>query len=143
MHANHFLTCQASPILDPRGNILGVLDVTGDHRGYHQHTMALAKMSVQMIENRVFLHQFRHDYILRFHNRPEFVGTLSEGAIALSVTGTVLAASRAALSLLGYNSPRDIVGRDICELFNLTFSGLVDSSVRRALMGETRLPPAM
>ena len=27
MHANHFLTCSAAPILDPRGNILGVLDV--------------------------------------------------------------------------------------------------------------------
>lgn len=51
MHANHFLTCSAAPILDPRGNVLGVLDVTGDHRAYHQHTMALVKMSARMIEN--------------------------------------------------------------------------------------------
>jgi transcriptional regulator of acetoin/glycerol metabolism len=51
MHANHFLTCSAAPILDPRGNILGVLDVSGDHRSYHQHTMALVKMSARMIEN--------------------------------------------------------------------------------------------
>ncbi|HSN33670.1 MAG TPA: GAF domain-containing protein, partial [Ideonella sp.] len=43
MHANHFLTCSAAPIFDPRGNILGVLDVTGDHRRYHQHTMGLVR----------------------------------------------------------------------------------------------------
>ncbi|MFO1328445.1 MAG: hypothetical protein U1F56_13885 [Rubrivivax sp.] len=30
----------------------GVLDVSGDHRSYHQHTMALVKMSARMIENR-------------------------------------------------------------------------------------------
>ncbi|MEN3277632.1 MAG: sigma-54 dependent transcriptional regulator, acetoin dehydrogenase operon transcriptional [Massilia sp.] len=126
------LSCAAAPIFDHGGELVGVLDASGESRLAQQHTLALVSMSVQMIENRVFLHQFRHDFILRFHNRSEFVGTLSEGAIALSVTGTVLAASRAAVSLLGYTSPLEIVGRDICELFNLTFSGLVDSSVRRA-----------
>ncbi|KQQ92424.1 sigma-54-dependent Fis family transcriptional regulator [Massilia sp. Leaf139] len=126
------LSCAAAPIFDHEGELVGVLDASGESRLAQQHTLALVSMSVQMIENRVFLHQFRHDFILRFHNRPEFVGTLSEGAIALSVTGTVLAASRAALSLLGYTHPGEIVGRDVCELFNLTFSGLVDSSVRRA-----------
>ena len=39
IHANNFLTCSAAPIFDPRGNMLGVLDVTGDQRSYHQHTM--------------------------------------------------------------------------------------------------------
>jgi transcriptional regulator of acetoin/glycerol metabolism len=126
------LSCAAAPIFDHEGELVGVLDASGESRLAQQHTLALVSMSVQMIENRVFLHQFRHDYILRFHNRPEFVGTLSEGAIALSITGTVLAASRAALSLLGYTHPGEIVGREVCELFNITFPGLVDSSTRRA-----------
>ncbi|MFC5513392.1 sigma-54-dependent Fis family transcriptional regulator [Massilia jejuensis] len=126
------LSCAAAPIFDHDGALVGVLDASGESRLAQQHTLALVSMSVQMIENRVFLHQFRHDFILRFHNRSEFVGTLSEGAIALSVTGVVLAASRAALGLLGYASPAEVVGRDVCELFNITFSGLVDSSVRRA-----------
>ncbi|WP_313707092.1 sigma-54-dependent Fis family transcriptional regulator [Massilia sp.] len=126
------LSCAAAPIFDHEGDLVGVLDASGESRLAQQHTLALVSMSVQMIENRVFLQRFRHDFILRFHNRPEFVGTLSEGAIALSVTGTVLAASRATLALLGYRSPAEIVGRDISELFNLTFPGLVDSSMRRA-----------
>jgi len=126
------LSCAAAPIFDHEGELVGVLDASGESRLAQQHTLALVCMSVQMIENRVFLHQFRHDYILRFHNRPEFVGTLHEGAIALSSEGKVLAASRGALFQLGFGSPAEIAGRDIGELFNVTFPGLVDSSVRRA-----------
>ncbi len=126
------LSCAAAPIFDHEGELVGVLDASGESRLAQQHTLALVCMSVQMIENRVFLHQFRHDYILRFHNRPEFVGTLHEGAIALSTEGKVLAASRGALFQLGFSGPDEIAGRDIGELFNVTFPGLVDSSVRRA-----------
>ena len=57
--ANRFLTCSSVPILDPYGDLIGVLDVTGDHRSYHQHTMALARMSVQMIENHLFASTFQ------------------------------------------------------------------------------------
>jgi len=129
---NTGLSCAAAPIFDHEGELVGVLDASGESRLAQQHTLALVSMSVQMIENRVFLHQFRHDFILRFHNRPEFVGTLSEGAIALSVTGKVLAATRCALFQLGVTDRTQIVGRDITELFNITFSGLIDSTVRKA-----------
>jgi transcriptional regulator of acetoin/glycerol metabolism len=126
------LSCAAAPIFDHDGELVGVLDASGESRLAQQHTLALVSMSVQMIENRVFLNQFRHEYIVRFHNRPEFVGTLSEGAIALSVTGKVLAATRCALFQLGLSDRSEIVGRDIAELFNVTFCGLIDSSVRKA-----------
>ena len=126
------LSCSAAPIFNHGGELVAVLDASGESRLAQQHTLALVSASVQMIENRVFLHQFRDNYILRFHNRPEFVGTLSEGAIALSGAGHVLAVTRRALLLLGFSSPADVVGRDITELFNISFSGLVDCSVKKA-----------
>ncbi|WP_332876050.1 sigma-54-dependent Fis family transcriptional regulator [Massilia sp. S19_KUP03_FR1] len=126
------LSCSAAPIFNHGGELVAVLDASGESRLAQQHTLALVSASVQMIENRVFLHQFRDNYILRFHNRPEFVGTLSEGAIALSGSGQVLAATRRALLLLGFPGPADVVGRDITELFNISFAGLVDCSVKKA-----------
>ncbi|MBB3222223.1 sigma-54-dependent Fis family transcriptional regulator [Pseudoduganella umbonata] len=126
------LSCAGAPIFDHEGEIVAALDASGESRLAQQHTLALVTMSVQMIENRVFLDRFRHDYILRFHNRPEFIGTLSEGAIALDPAGKVLAATRCALFQLGFTAPADIVGRDITELFNSSFPGLVDSTVRKA-----------
>jgi len=126
------LSCAAAPIFSHAGELVAVLDASGESRLAQQHTLALVSASVQMIENRVFLHQFRSEYIVRFHNRPEFVGTLSEGAIAVSVTGRVLAATRRALLLLGFQGPADIVGRDITDLFNISFSGLIDCTVKKA-----------
>jgi sigma-54 dependent transcriptional regulator, acetoin dehydrogenase operon transcriptional activator AcoR len=100
MHANHFLTCSAAPILDPRGNILGVLDVTGDQRSYHQHTMALVRMSARMIENHWLSDDYRHVMRLHFHNRAEFIGTLMEGILAITPDGKIVGANRSALDQL-------------------------------------------
>ncbi|HMM85825.1 sigma 54-interacting transcriptional regulator [Azohydromonas sp.] len=101
LHANHFLTCSASPIVDPRGNVLGVLDVTGDHRSYHRHTMALVTMSARMIENHWLDDDFRHALRLHFHRRAGFVGTLMEGIVAIAPDGRVVGANRSALDQLG------------------------------------------
>jgi transcriptional regulator of acetoin/glycerol metabolism len=101
LHANQFLTCSAAPILDPRGNILGVLDVSGDFRSYHKHTLALVRMSARMIENRWLTEDFGHMLRLHFHARPEFIGTLMEGIVAVSEGGRIVGANRGALEQLG------------------------------------------
>ena len=43
LERNGFLACAAAPIADPAGQLLGVLDISGDHRGYHRHTLALVR----------------------------------------------------------------------------------------------------
>ncbi len=83
MHANSFLTCSAAPIFDPRGNMLGVLDVTGDQRSYHQHTMGLVRMSARMIENHWLTDDYGDRLRLHFHSRAEFIGTLLEGIVVV------------------------------------------------------------
>lgn len=99
--ANHFLTCSAAPIFNHQGSVIGVLDVTGDQRSYHQHTMALVRMSAQMIENHLFSAAFDEAITLHFHSRPEFIGTLMEGIASFSPSGRFLSASRSGLFQLG------------------------------------------
>ncbi len=125
MHANQFLTCSAAPILDPRGNILGVLDVTGDHRSYHQHTMALVKMSARMIENHWMAEDCRHFMRLHFHGRMEWIGTLMEGIVAVSAEGGVLGANRSACELLGLG-PLAIRRQSLESLLGVSVGALVD-----------------
>ncbi len=100
IHANSFLTCSAAPILDPRGNMLGVLDVTGDQRSYHQHTMGLVRMSARMIENHWLSEDYGNRLRLHFHLRPEFIGTLLEGIVVVGSDGRILGANRSALDQL-------------------------------------------
>jgi sigma-54 dependent transcriptional regulator, acetoin dehydrogenase operon transcriptional activator AcoR len=125
MHANHFLTCSAAPILDPRGNILGVLDVTGDHRSYHQHTMALVRMSARMIENHWLSDDFRNAMRLHFHARVEFIGTLMEGILAISPDGRIVGANRGALDQLGLSGAA-LRMQSLVSLFGTTVGALVD-----------------
>jgi len=96
LQANQFLTCSCTPILDPHGDVIGALDVTGDYRSYHQHTMALARMSAQMIENHMFADVFPTEVRIHFHARPEFIGTIVEGIAVFTIDGRFLSANRSA-----------------------------------------------
>jgi sigma-54 dependent transcriptional regulator, acetoin dehydrogenase operon transcriptional activator AcoR len=124
-HANHFLTCSAAPILDPRGNILGVLDVTGDHRSYHRHTMALVKLSARMIENHWLSDDNRDVLRLHFHHRAEFLGTLMEGILAVRPDGRISGANRGALEQLGIGSTA-LRMQTVQTLFGLSVGEIAD-----------------
>ncbi len=104
INANHFLTCSAAPILDPRGNILGVLDVTGDQHTFHPYTLGLVRMSVRMIENHWFSDDHRNVGHIYLHARPEFLGTLTEGILAVNPDGRIMGANRGAQEQLGMSS---------------------------------------
>ncbi len=104
LQANRFLTCSCTPIFDPYGKVIGALDVTGDHRSYHQHTMALARMSAQMIENHMYAAVFPKEIIVRFHSRSEFLGTLMEGLAVFTAEGRFVTANRSAQFQLGLSA---------------------------------------
>ena len=140
MHANHFLTCSASPIFDPRGNVVGVLDVTGDHHSFHNHTMGLVNMSARMIQNHWLMEDSRQALRLHFHGRPEYLGTLMEGIVAVGPDGKLHGANRAALDLLGMSGAA-LRMNTLTGLFGITLATLVDhfaSSIASPLM--LRLP---
>jgi transcriptional regulator of acetoin/glycerol metabolism len=125
MHANGFLTCSASPIFDPRGNMLGVLDVTGDQRSYHQHTIGLVKMSARMIENHWLSDTFREALRLHFHTRPEFLGTLLEGIVAVDGEGRVVGANRSAIDQLGIGGSA-LRTSHVAGLFGVPLAAIID-----------------
>jgi transcriptional regulator of acetoin/glycerol metabolism len=123
--ANHFLTCSAAPITDHGGNVVGVLDVSGDRRSFHKHTMALVRMSALMIENQMFAATFENAITLHFHSRPEFIGTLMEGIASFTPGGRFLAANRNGLFQLGLSYPA-LQAHTFSSLFGLPVSALFD-----------------
>ncbi|MBK4734014.1 sigma-54-dependent Fis family transcriptional regulator [Noviherbaspirillum sp. DKR-6] len=125
LRANHFLTCSAAPIFNHQGDVIGVLDVTGDKSSYHQHTMALVRMSAQMIENHLFSAAFDDAITLHFHSRPEFIGTLMEGIASFSPSGRFLSASRSGLFQLGLPLSA-LKTHTFSSLFGLPVSALFD-----------------
>jgi len=127
--ANQFLTCSCSPIFDPYGKVIGALDVSGDHRSFHQHTLALVRMSAQMIENHMFSDVFQRAVRVHFHARPEFLGTLVEGIAVFSPEGRFMSANRSAQFQLGM--PRSALqAHTFSSLFGASLPMLLDASRR-------------
>jgi transcriptional regulator of acetoin/glycerol metabolism len=102
--ANQFLTCSCAPICDPQGQVIGALDVSGDRHQQSAHTLALVRMSARMVENHLFGKVYEDAVRLRFHARPEFLGTLVEGLAAFTPEGRFLAANRSGQFQLGLSS---------------------------------------
>lgn len=124
---NRFLSCSATPIFDPLGAVLGALDVSGDYRVHQKHTMALVRLSAQMIENQMFAPQFTEEIIVCFHLRPEFIGTLYEGIAVFASDGRFIAANRCALLQLGLDRAR-MTGQTFPSLFKLSLAKLLEQS---------------
>jgi transcriptional regulator of acetoin/glycerol metabolism len=140
LERNAFLTCAAAPIHDPSGRLLGALDLSGDHRGYHRHTLGLVRSAVRMIEHRLFDTRHAGGLRLRLHTRPEGISTLTESLLALSDDGWVIGANDAALSTLGLGWA-DIGARQLDQLFELSADGLHDlarQTHQRAVPVRTR-----
>ncbi|MEG0967352.1 MAG: sigma-54-dependent Fis family transcriptional regulator [Pseudomonas sp.] len=99
------LTCSASPVFDPHGELLAVLDVSSARpdvsRQSQFHTMALVNLSAKMIESCYFLRYFENQWLLRFHLQAESVGLFSEGLLAFDGDGRICAVNQSALNLLG------------------------------------------
>ncbi|WP_295958067.1 sigma-54-dependent Fis family transcriptional regulator [Rhodoferax sp.] len=109
LERNGFLTCAAAPIHDPAGRLLGALDISGDHRGYHPHTLGLARSAARMIEHKLFETRHAGHIRLRFHSQIEGIGSVTECQLAVSPEGWLLGANTGALQWLCLG--RDSIGR--------------------------------
>ncbi len=126
------LTCCAAPIFDHSGELVAVLDASGESDRAQQHTLVLVNMSAQMIENRLFLNRFRDAFVVRFHSRPELVGTWGEGIIALDPAGAIIALDRNALFQLSSKSAGELIGAPLERVFNISLSALLGRSQKKS-----------
>jgi transcriptional regulator of acetoin/glycerol metabolism len=121
---NTGLICAAAPIFDANGDVLAVLDASGETHLAPKHVLDLVNMSVHTIENRIFLDTYAGQRFIHFHSRAEFVGTPSAGILVMDESDTVMAATRNALLQLGV-AAQEVVGHALEEFLNVSFESLV------------------
>ncbi|WP_397451209.1 sigma-54-dependent Fis family transcriptional regulator [Pseudomonas sp. NA-150] len=122
------LTCSASPVFDPHGELLAVLDVSSARpdvsRQSQFHTMTLVNLSAKMIESSYFLRYYGHQWLLRFHLQAESVGMFSEGLLAFDGEGRISALNQSALNLLGQGR-NQLLGQPVESLFECALDELL------------------
>ena len=122
------LTCSASPVFDPHGELLAVLDVSSARHDVSRlsqfHTMALVNLSAKMIESCYFLRCFDNQWLLRFHLQAESVGLFSEGLLAFDGEGRICAVNQSALNLLGHIRG-GLLGKPVGAFFDCSLDELL------------------
>ncbi|NVO04805.1 MAG: sigma-54-dependent Fis family transcriptional regulator [Rhodoferax sp.] len=132
LQGHSFLTCAAAPILSGQGQLLGILDVSGDQRQGHPHTLGLVNTAACMIENQLLLDDSKRLLRLHLHAQPEGLGSVAEGIAVLSESGVIVGANRAALSLLQLHAN---------ELGRSHWSSVADVRLEALLAGALRGAP--
>lgn len=115
------LTCSSSPVFDPHGELLAVLDVSSTRHDVSRqsqfHTMALVNLSAKAIESSHFLRSYQGEWLLRFHAQAEYIGQFNEALLAFDSDGRVRAVNQGAINLLRL-SRRQLLGFSIVEIFD-------------------------
>lgn len=106
MGAEHYyvphkvLSCSATPILNPHGKVIGVLDLSGEASVHHRLALGMVQLAVEQIEHRLFESEFDSCDIVRIQSDPDLLGTAREGMLVFE-DHKLVAANRRALRLLG------------------------------------------
>ncbi|MET0428699.1 MAG: sigma 54-interacting transcriptional regulator, partial [Microvirga sp.] len=100
LECNRILTCSAAPILGPRGDVMGVLDLSGPAHKHQDYALGLVRLAAEQIEHRLFERGFDHCERVRFHADPAMLGTPREGVLVFE-DGRLVAANRHGLRLTG------------------------------------------
>jgi transcriptional regulator of acetoin/glycerol metabolism len=122
------LTCTASPVFAPQGDLLAVIDVSSTSadltRQSQFHTLALVNLSAKLVESEYFFLHYRDEWLLQLQEQADHLGGFAQALIAFDDTGRVLAVNQSALNRLG--ATRDeMVGSRVDQWFAQTLDALL------------------
>lgn len=112
---NHVLTCSASPIFDPEGVLVGILDMTGDYRVANSHTLGMVVAAVNAIENQLRLQKASNKLYMAYRYSTVLLESMSDGLISTDNNGIVTEINARAGEIFGV-SPAAARGRHISEI---------------------------
>ncbi len=96
------VSCVASPILDGLGQVIGVIDVSGDSRQFNMQNVNLAEMMAIRLESQLLLAKYKHCDGLKISSLPGREKSLQYGLLFFD-HDLLVASNRVASTLLGLN----------------------------------------
>ncbi|MEJ7138003.1 sigma-54-dependent Fis family transcriptional regulator [Amphibiibacter pelophylacis] len=118
------LTCAAAPIASPTGELLGILDISGDPRGRLPHSLGLVTLAAGLIENSLMRAGASPHLLLQLHPTSEGLDSVDQALLAVSPDGWIVGANRRALALLGLQQ-RDIGGLALDRVLEARIGDLI------------------
>ncbi len=114
---NHFLTCSASPIFNPEGEVIGILDISGDYRVANAHTLGMVVAAVNAIENQLRLQKATDKLYMAYRYSNTLLENMSDGLISINNNGVITEMNAKAGEIFGCN-PALAKGRHVEQIYN-------------------------
>ncbi|KDR96422.1 PAS domain S-box-containing protein [Peptoclostridium litorale DSM 5388] len=116
----HSWTCSAAPIHDDEGNIIGCIDMSGECKKAHTHTLGMVITVAYSIESQIELIKSNNLINATF-------SSIRDGMIIFDDNMNIKKANEKAAEILGYSN-RDIIGKSMDVIANETdfLSGAVN-----------------
>jgi len=118
---HHNWTCSAAPINDSSGNIIGVINMSGNYRLLHKHTLGMVVAISNAIESALVTE--KKVYELSATNRflKTIIESINDGLVILDKEGKITHLNSIAGGILG-KEPPDAIGEPINKLIKTNFS---------------------
>jgi PAS domain S-box-containing protein len=114
---HHFLTCSAAPIFDHDGEMIGVLDISGDYRVANAHTLGMVVAAVNAIENQFRLLKATDKLFMAYRYSNALLENMSDGLISINNNGIVTEINSKGGEIFGVN-PALVKGRHVEQIYN-------------------------
>jgi transcriptional regulator of acetoin/glycerol metabolism len=118
--------CVSTPMVDPEGDILGVLTLAGNagiQPGEAKLLHRLVRDSAGWIETALFRNRFRSHFLIGLAQAPDINGEVFQSLLAVDDGGFVAGASESALRLLGA-ARADVLRQPVSELLGVPLRAL-------------------
>ncbi len=125
----HRWTCSAAPINDPKGNIIGTLNLTGFSSLVHSHTLGMVVAAVQSIELALKHQQVKDKLLWSRQYAGTIIDSIPKGILTISPRGYIKSINRKGQNIIG-GTREELIGLSAEEFF-------VDwSKIRTAFSGQ-------
>ena len=114
--AYHRWTCSGAPIRDPKGRIIGSLDLTGYSENVHSHTLGMVVAAVDAIEKILVIKEYNSKLTLAKNHFETIIESLAAGILTSDMDGRIIMSNKNALDMFGM-SKKEILNKSIYQLF--------------------------
>lgn len=112
----HRWTCSAAPIRDPKGNIIGTLNLTGYSRLVHSHTLGMVVAAVKSIELALKHQQAKDKLLWSRQYAGTIIDSIPKGILTISPKGFIKSINRKGQKIVG-RAKDALIGMRIEEFF--------------------------
>lgn len=114
---NHFLTCSAAPIFDPRGEISGILNISGHYSVHEPHLLGSVVSAARAIENRLLLENAQKQLVTTYLQMSSIMDVVPEGLLFINPDGYITGINQNGSNILEI-SPQECIGQPLDTIFD-------------------------